>query len=257
MRPDGRLRPLPCERGDAAPAGRGIGDWFRRLPGMSPGNALRRASAIACVLLPVLAAGASAQETPPGSRPHAHMRTILEKTFLKIDVLSLDLCVDSATARRIASFTASPRTRALEDSVMRAVLDAPRVLGRLRFLRDVSYSQFLGGIMDEQKHAVDAGLLPDSTRRNVSASLPDWFSFLENRDIRENEQIIYGITSDTVRTTYIDLAGERLLDRVDTGSWRRASVLTTWYAPGSGFRGGLMQSAWNPPAAAGDACDAS
>jgi hypothetical protein len=218
-------------------------------------HAIRTAS-IACLVLPVLASGAAGQTTAPW-QAHAHLQSVLEKTFLRIDVLALDLCVDSATAATIASLTMAPRTRALEDSVARTILDANRVEGRLRFLRDVSYSQFLGGIMDEQKHAVDAGLLADSTRRNVSASLPDWFSFLENRNIRESEQLAYGIHGDSVRTTYLDLAGEHLLDRVDTGPWRRASVLTTWVAPGSGFRKGLMQSAWSPTTQGANRCSPS
>jgi hypothetical protein len=218
--------------------------------------AIRRSASTTFLLLAILVAGASAQEAPPWLA-HAHMHSILEKTFLRIDVLALDLCVDSATAVTISTLTAAPRTRALEDSVARVVLDAPRVVGQLRFLRNVSYSEFLGGIMDEQKHAVDAGLLADSTRRNVSASLPDWFSFLENRNIRENEQLVYGIHGDSVRMTYVDLAGQRLLDRVDTGPWRRASVLATWVAPGSGFRKGLMQSAWNPVTQSGSACNPS
>lgn len=205
-----------------------------------------RRLALAVTLLASLATHGAAQEGVSAGPPHSHMRTILEKTFLKVDVLALDVCVDAETARRIAIYTSATRTRALEDSITRAVLDASSVTGRIRFLRNVSYSQFIGGIMDEQKHAVEAGLLADSTRRNVSASLPEWFSFLENRDIREDEQVVYRIRGDSVRTTYVDLAGERLLDRVDTGLWRRTSVLATWYAPGSGFRKGLMQSAWNP-----------
>lgn len=205
------------------------------------GQVIRRLASLVLVLAAAVVARGEAQQLAA-----SHMHTILEKTFLKIDVLALDVCVDSVSARRIAGFTAMPQSRALEDSVTRAVIDAPSAVARLRFLRNVSYSQFIGGIMDEQGHAVDAGLLSDSTRRDVNAALPEWFSFLENRNIRENEQIVYRFHGDSVRTTYLDLAGQRQLDRVDTGYWRRTSVLATWFAPGSGFHKGLMRSAWNP-----------
>jgi hypothetical protein len=208
--------------------------------------------AAACVF--ATGSAARAQNTGRLADATARLHAVLEKTFLDVDVLALDVCLDAEALHRIDQITAARRTKALEDSVTRTVLDAAAVFGTIRFLRNVSYSQFIGGIIEEQQHAVKAGLLADSTYRNVSAALPQWFSFLENRGIRKNERVIYDIRGDTIRSMYIDLAGERLLDRSDVGYWRRTSVLATWLAPGSGFRGDLMRSAWSPPVASDAAC---
>jgi hypothetical protein len=220
---------------------------------MGSGDVVRRTvrASLLALLLPLAPcpARAAAQTIGQAPPPHGHLRTILEKTFLKVDVLALDVCVDETAAARLADFAALKRDRPLEDSVARTTLAADRVLGRITFLRDVSYSQFLGGILEEQKHAVEAGWLADSTYRSVSAALPEWFSFLENRNIRKDEQILYHIHGDSIRTVFIDNAGAHQLDRTDIGWWRRTSVLATWFAPGSGFRDGLVRSAWNPPSA--------
>lgn len=207
--------------------------------------------AVACVLL--AATESTAQSNATERTGGVHMRTILEKTFLKIDVLSLDLCLDRDAAARIAGFLAQRNGNPADDSVTQVAIDAHDALGRIRFLRDVRYDQFLDGIVEEQRNAVKAGLLDDSTHGAVRASLPEWFSFLENRDIKEGDEVVYDITGDTIRTTYVDADGVVLMERIDTGPSRRRSVLVTWVARGSGFRKGLLASL-RRPVAEGDAC---
>jgi hypothetical protein len=202
------------------------------------------------VCLVVAVSGAEAQSGGAPELNGAHMRTTLEKTFLKIDVLSLDLCLDSAAAVRIRALMTQPDEEAA-DSIARAAIEANEALGRIRFLRDIGYGQFLDGIAEEQRNAVKTGLLDDSTHVAVRASLPEWFSFLENRDIKEGDEIVYHIRGDTIRTTYLDARGIVLMDRRDNGPSRRRSVLVTWLAPGSGFRDGLLESLRKPAAAAG------
>jgi hypothetical protein len=211
--------------------------------------------ALAWGLSPLLAAAPCTAQQEMGRAPHAWMHALLERTFLRIDVLTLDLCLDSATAMRVATHV--PHTgHQVDDSIALAVLDAHAVLARLHFLRNVSYGQFLGGIADEQSNAVRAGLLDDSTHVAVRARLPEWFSFLENRDIRAGDELVYQITGDTVRTVYIDADGVVLMERADTGRARRRSVLATWLARGSSFRDPLMKSVrqgLDPGAACGPA----
>lgn len=204
-------------------------------------------------LLPVLARPARAQteRTGPGQAPFSHMHMILERTILKVDVLALDVCVDAMTAASIAPHARSAPKGADADSVARAVIAADRAVGDIRFLRNVSLGQFLGGIRDEQKKAVSAGLLSDSTFRMIGDSLPVWFSFLEERGIRKSDRITYVFHGNSLRTIYRDPDGSVLLDQTDVGEQRRTSVLATWFAPGSAFRGRLLESlADGPPAPA-------
>jgi hypothetical protein len=199
-------------------------------------------------LLPAftLARAVQAQTSGLGTAPGSHLHMLLEKTLFKVDVLTLDLCVDADAGARISALLARARSRALDDSIARAVLAAHEAIGRIRFLRDIDYGTFLDGVIEEQHKAVEAGWLADSTHRAVRAALPDWYSFLENRNIEVGDQLIYRFRADTVKTQYLTPAGEVTMERQQTGEERRASVLTTWLAPGSSFRGGLLQSLRRP-----------
>lgn len=204
--------------------------------------------AFGLIWLPVAAVAQSDRSSRLGSWPASHMHTILERTVFQVDVMALDVCLDSATAASIRRFARGDRSRARDDSVVQAVLGARDAFARIRFVRGVGFGQFLGGIAEAQAKAVEAGLLADSTHRRIRAALPVWFSFLENRDILENDVIAYHFRTDTVRTAYLDAGGNVLMDRTDVGSERRRSVLATYFAPGSGFRDGLLDSLRPEPA---------
>jgi len=214
----------------------------------------------------ILAAGnVAAQAVPPqktdvvldGRAPFSRMHAVLEKTIFKVDVLALDLCLDSTTAAVIGQFATGPRSGERDDSIARAVIGASRAIARIEFLRDISFSQFADGIGEEQKKAVEAGLLADSTHRMVADSLPHWFAFLENRRIRDGDMVFYDFNGDTLRTVFLGVNGEILMDRIDQGRERRTSVLATYVAPKSGFRRGLLQSLDHPNTTSPDtwACD--
>jgi hypothetical protein len=190
----------------------------------------------------VLMPHAVAAQEGLGRAERAHLHTIMEKTFLQVDVLRLDICLDSTAAAHVESLHAQGRSRTIDDSIARVIVNADSVLGRIRFLRNVGFGQFLDGVAEDQQKAVDAGLLPDSTFLAIRASLPEWFAFLENRDIHENDEIVYHMPRGEVQTTYVSADGDVLMQRTDAGDWRRASVLVTWFAPGSSFRDGLLDS---------------
>lgn len=207
---------------------------------------MRLARFIPVICVMVAASRGEAQSNVAERTTGVHMRTILEKTFLKVDVLSLDLCLDSAAATRIAALLGQDNGHEVDDSIAQVAIDAHEALGRIRFLRDVGFGQFLDGIIEEQRNAVKSGFLDDSTHVAVRAGLPQWFSFLENRDIKKGDEVVYHIRGDTIRTTFTDAQGIVLMDRTDTGASRRRSVLVTWLAPRSGFRNGLLESLHRP-----------
>lgn len=200
---------------------------------------------------------ASAVAAPAaGQTGRVVMHTVLEKTLLSVDVLSLDVCVDSAASARIRELLAMADGDGVEDSIAAMAVAANDVIGRIEFLRNVSFEQFIDGIVEEQRKAVSAGWLDDSTHTAVRASLPQWFGFLEERNVKDGDVIVYHITGDTIHTTFTAVDGTVMLDRFDAGPSRRRSIVVTWFAPGSGFRKGLLRSLRRPAAGAGDVCAA-
>lgn len=171
------------------------------------------------------------------------MSTLLEKTFLRLDVLTIDICYDAQTADRIAALAGGGRLDGeARDSIVRAVLAGDSAAARIEFARDIGQDRFLDGIIDDQRRAVDAGLIAAPLHEAVKAGLPVWFAFLESRGVRKGDQIAYEIRTDAIRTIYADAEGTILLDQTDFGQDWRNSVLATWLAPGASLRSGLLRS---------------
>ena len=185
------------------------------------------------------------QDEELGELATGRMHALLERTFLRVDVLTLDLCFDRATARAIAEALApgSEDSDAVEDAVAEAALGASEAVGVLEFKRGITLEQFLEGVSEDHVRAVEAGFLADSTRQALQRALPRWYEFLANRRILEGDQIRYRFFPDSVRTTFVGAGGETLLDRVSVGRERRASILGAYFAPGGSLRDRLIESA--------------
>ncbi len=218
-------------------------------------GAVRALAAFALLVcpLPLRAQNANAL----GSAAWSHMHMVLEKTIFQVDVLMLDVCLNASTAARVATLAPRAGRAPAADSIARAVLAASHASARIRILRDLAYGRFLSGMSNELQHAAETGFLADTTFRSIRASLPDWYSFLENRDLHDGDQILYRFRADSLRVTYIAQSGDTLMTRSSIGRERRNSVLATWFARGSSFRKRLLESlngsAGEP---ASPACDA-
>jgi len=203
-------------------------------------GALLALTAMAAAVAP---ASAQTSTATLGRAPWSYMHTLLQKTILKVDVLTVDICFDAPTARRFAALAGRGRiTGAVADSVARAALLGQRAVARIEFRRDVSLGQFLDGVDQDQAKAVAAGLLADTTYRALSAELPGVYAFLEKRGIRDGDQILYELAHDSIRVVFRGREGRTLLDSRDAGRERRNSPLATWLAPGSDFREELLES---------------
>lgn len=181
-----------------------------------------------------------------GTGPQARLQMLLEKTLFRVDVLDLEVRLGDRAAADLATLLGSsgdldPET--LRDSVASIALGAREALARLDFRRDVGLDRFLDGIRENLRRATRAGIVTPSTYRTISESLPRWYSFLEGRGIRSGDRMIQRVSGDTLRTVYLAAAGETMLDQVDVGSARRLAVLGGYFAPGSDFREGLVDSA--------------
>lgn len=187
------------------------------------------------------------------------MSMLLERTIFQVDVLTLDIRLGTEAEARLdrllgdgnaqtederAGAAAEGRDEAdLPDSVAAVALDAREVLARLEFHRDVDLERFLGGIRDNLRRARAAGIVAADSYESISEDLPGWYSFLKDRGLRSGDRMFQRIRGDTLRTVYVTEDGETLLDQVDVGPERRLAVLGGYFAPGSEFREGLVESA--------------
>ena len=175
--------------------------------------------------------------------PYSSMRTLFEKTIFKVDVLTLDVRLGPEDARRVEDLVAGAEySEALADSVAAVAIGSRNAWIRVRFERDVSLEQFLDGVEDNLEKARDAGIISAEDYRMISESMPVWYSFLEERRIRDGDRMYYRIRGDSLHTQYLGVDGELLLDQVDVGAERRLAVLGSYFVKGSDFRKGLIRS---------------
>jgi hypothetical protein len=175
------------------------------------------------------------------------MEALLEKTFLKVNVLLLEVRVDPLTAASLEALrTAHAPEPAPPDSLVSVILRAPDAWARIRFRRGASLGQFLGGIRRNLDAARRAGIIDAAYRDEVSANLPRWFAFLEDRGVRTGDALLYRIHGDTLRTVYQDASGTVHLDQTDPEPRSRFAILGSYFAPGSDFRARLLQSLRHP-----------
>lgn len=202
-------------------------------------------------------AGAQAVNAAVGRTAGSRMHALLQRTLLKVDVLTVDICFDDVTGRRLAELAARGRPGGVAgDSIMRAALAGRLAVGRVEFLRDIPLEDFLDGVREDLRHAVATGVLADSIYRAIAAGLPAWYAPLERRGIRKGDRLVYEMRQEAVRTVLTSREEQTLLDRTEVGRGRRNSPLAAWLAPGSQFRTGLLQSLRRPasPAWRNDDC---
>ena len=185
---------------------------------------------------------------PFPQRPFSHMSALLEKTLFKVDVLTLDIRVDYQTATRLAAYIMAEGAEDasysddLADAVGRTVLTASNAWIRMEFLRSVSQKQFLDGIKDNMKTALDAGLIDAEYYEDTLVKLPEWYDFLEDRRIQKGDAMVYHVHGDTLDSTYHGTDGDVLLDMTRKNPKSRYGVLGSYFAPKSDFRENLVRS---------------
>lgn len=181
-----------------------------------------------------------------GSGPHASMGMLLEKSIFQVDVLRLDVRLGPDATLQLDSLIAAAGPDAdsddLSDAVAAIALEARDALTSIEFLRDVGLARFLQGIRDNLARAEEGGLITKEELEAISRALPEWYAFLRDRGIESGDRMLQRIRGDSLRTVYISAAGDTLLDQSDEGAHRRLAVLGGYFAPGSDFREGLVDS---------------
>ncbi|NIR45706.1 MAG: hypothetical protein GWN99_15000 [Gemmatimonadetes bacterium] len=208
----------------------------------------RRILGTLTVLVAVSAPAALAQEGAvsndgPLARDSVHMRMLLEKTIFAVDVLTLDVWLGGDASGRIETLLDEhERSSWLEDTIATIARDARHARVELQFVRDVSLGQFVDGIREDLKKVYEADLIPQAKYEEISSNLPVWFSFLDERGIKDGDRILYGIEGDTLRTRYMSVSGRELLDQTDVGPAHRLAVMGSYFVRDSSFREKLLKS---------------
>jgi len=177
--------------------------------------------------------------------PFSTMEMLYERTIFGVDVLRLTVRFGPETAGKLrALIPGRERSDALEDSVAALAADTRDALVRSRFVRDVSYGQWLDGIRRNLSTAWERGYLglDEPGFGALMDELEASYAPLRERGIREGEIVSYRIRGDTVVFRIETRVGRHLVDETTVGESYRRSVLWSYLAPGSDFREGLIAS---------------
>jgi len=175
--------------------------------------------------------------------PYASMHMLLEKTFLKIDVATIDVRFDKQAQGRFSALAAG---KAYSDAVAQLLADvainADRAVVQMRFVRDVPLKRWIGVVRDNLEQARAAGLIPREVEQRISAGLPQWFAALDKRGYEKGDRLLYAVTPESLRTVVVSAGGQVLIDLMDREQGARRVVLASYFAPRSDFREPLLRS---------------
>ncbi len=178
-----------------------------------------------------------------GRASFGRMHFLLEKTFLNIDVLTVEVRFDDDTAEALRAVAEGRKLDdALVDGLATRAYRAEEAYVEIRFKRDVGLERFVDAVRKNLGRARKAGMIDEENLQNVSRNLPRWFAFLEERGMKEGDRILYRVRRDSMRTIYVERGGKVDLDRTDGGNAPRLALLASYFAPGSDFRDGLVAS---------------
>jgi hypothetical protein len=183
-------------------------------------------------------------ESPDLARgPFSSMRMLLEKTFLKVDVATIDVRVGKREQGELTQLASGRKySAALEGELAKAVLRSEHALIQLAFLRDVSLGRWVDTVRDSLDSANRAGLISLAQRKSVSDGLPQWFKALEQDGFHEGDRVLYELGPGVLRTVVVTRSGKLLVDRVDKGQDVPRLVLASYFAPGTDYRSQLLES---------------
>jgi len=178
-----------------------------------------------------------------GRNPYGRMHMLLEKTFLNIDVLTVEIRFGPDTADALRALVASRKPSAeLTERIAARAYRAEDAYVEIRFKRDVSLRDFVAAARKNLGRARRAEMLDEANFQSISRNLPHWFAFLDERGIKSGDRILYRARRMSMRTVFVDREGRVRLDQTDQGTAPRLALLGGYFAPGSDFRNGLVAS---------------
>jgi len=204
----------------------------------------------ACLLIGSFAGAVMANEALPSldssdlaQGPYSFMHMLLQKTFLKINVATIEVRVDKPTQTRFAGLARGQAySEGLAQQLANVAIGAERAVVEMRFKRDVSLNRWIDVVRDNLKQARAAGLIAPDLEKRVSQGLPQWFAALRERGYEKGDRLIYAVGPDTLRTVVVSAGGQVFVDRPEREQGTRRVVLASYFASGSDFREPLLRS---------------
>jgi hypothetical protein len=202
-------------------------------------------SAISLVMMFGAAAAPGAHAEPLAPGHYAHMEMKLEKTFLGVDVAHIDLWFDAATRDKFTAIAAGQKySDALAEQIARAAIDANDVSVQLQFLRNVSLGRFLDSVRKSLKNAEKAGYITPENYETSWHRVQAGFAPLSKRGFKKGDHLLYRAHAGTLRTQLVS-GNQSLVDVTVNDDGARRSMLGSYFAPGSDFRGPLIRDLWS------------
>jgi hypothetical protein len=175
--------------------------------------------------------------------PYSSMHMLLEKTILKVDVLTVDVRFGKKVHPRLVELAKGKSySDELGKQVAKVAIGADDALVQLKFVRDVSLNQWIDGVRENLEQARKAGLISAAVEKRVSQGLPNWFAALKERGYKTNDRLLYRVNADSLRTVVVAADGSVLVDRTDKEKDAPRVVMASYFAPGSDFREPLIRS---------------
>ena len=179
-----------------------------------------------------------------GTGPYEEMEALMEVTILNIDVLTLTVRVGPDTAAHLGRLVEgySEYSNELADSVAAIMLGADDAWASQVFHRDVSLGRLTGGMRETVEKAVADEFVSEEYATAFSADLPEWFGFLGERGAKKGDTIFFRIRGDSLRTTFLTVDGQVLMDDVGMDAEGRRASIPSFFARGTRFRERLVES---------------
>lgn len=169
---------------------------------------------------------------------------LLEKTVFNVDVLTVDVRIGKEEHRRFVEVIGKEKrySEKLGDRLAQVVLDAGDALVQVRFLRAVSWEQWLEGVVENLDRAEAAKLITKEVRQRVLDRVHVLFAAMKQRGYEPGDRLSYRVRASSVRMVVASEKGKLYVDEVDTFKDSPRVVMASYFAPGGDFREPLLRS---------------
>jgi hypothetical protein len=199
------------------------------------------AFAVGATIVPMAMAGGAVPSLGDGSLasgPFSKMHMLLEKTILKVDVVTIDVRVDGKAQGEFTKIAQGKKIEGdVEEQLAKAALAIDNAVVQMKFERDVSLSQWIDQVSGSLDKAVSAGYITSSRKSQVMNGLPNWFAPVKDRGFKEGDKVLYRVQNGGVRTVLVQADGQTSVDQNDNGGDAARVLFAGYFAPGADLRG--------------------
>ena len=183
----------------------------------------------------------NSKELADGPYSFAHM--LLEKTILKVDVLTLDVRFDKESQAKVAEIAnGKTYSAALAQQVAPIAIKTGRAVVQMKFIRDVGLERWIDVLNDNIAQARKANLVSTALQKKVNDNLPKTFGALKDRGYLKGDRLLYEVRPDSLRSVVVAADGKVLVDQTTRDGDVARVVMAAFFAPESEFRTPLLRS---------------